>query len=139
MTAAKTNENKDKAADKPAKDQTEKATTTPPAGGEQTGGEQTGDTKPAKPAKAAKTKGSADTVALPAGKGTQNTESKGGPAPIPRSDGKDQDPGVTEGQEDTLRRQADKARWVYGQNETDTATLLAEQREIDKSERERGR
>lgn len=142
MTAPK---NTDKAAAKTAEAKTaeaakvkegETATANPPADGNE------GDTKPAKAGKGGKAaaKGEANQVSLPAGKGTQNTKSPGGPAPIPRSDSKgDEDPGATEGKEDTIRRQADKARWTYGQNTDDTATMLAEQREIDKAERERGR
>lgn len=83
-----------------------------------------------KPASASK---GTEQVSLPKGKGTQNTESIGGPAPIPRGEGSEQDPGVTDGKKDTIRRQADKARWEYGKNDTDTATLLKEQQEIDRN------
>lgn len=90
-------------------------------------------TAPAAARKSASASKGTDQVSLPKGKGTQATESIGGPAPIPRSDDKEQDPGITDGKEDTIRRQADKARWEYGKNDTDTATLLSEQREIDRN------
>src|SRR5690606_32076568 len=51
------------------------------------------------------------------------------PAPIPRSEPRDE---KDEPKTDTIRRQADKARWPgYGADNTDTATLLHEQRTIE--------
>lgn len=69
-------------------------------------------------------------VSLPKGKGTQNTKAPdSNPAPIPRSEPRDE---KDDRKTDTLRRQADKARWPgYGADNTDTATLLNEQRTIE--------
>lgn len=72
----------------------------------------------------------APTVALPKGKGTQNTPPPASnPAPIPRSEPREEKDEPTK---DTLRLQKDKARWPgYGADATDTNTLLTEQRAIE--------
>lgn len=74
-------------------------------------------------------------VALPAGKGTQNTAPPpSNPPPLERGTRSKNNPGIikSDDAEDTVRRQKDKARWSYGETNADsTATLMKEQREID--------
>lgn len=68
-------------------------------------------------------------VELPKGTGTQDAPpAASNPPPIPRGDGERE---LKERGTDTLRLPEDKARWAYGVAADDTATLLAEQRQID--------
>jgi hypothetical protein len=73
-------------------------------------------------------------VELPAGTGTQNTEPPpSNPAPIERGATPDgANPGIikTDGAEDTIRRQKDKARWAYGEGASSTEAH-ADRRAID--------
>lgn len=81
----------------------------------------------------AKKAAASPTVDLPKGKGTQKTKAPASnPEPLERGgkDAKDEDES-----KDTLRLQADKARWEYGQKDGELADMLREQREITESQR----